>query len=118
VLRVDRRVALLLRAKLVDEVAFPEVQVGDLDQVRVELAEQTGKGRRERAGIGLEALDRAELDLGVGRGSLDLGEEDAVGAPARLRAEALQRPRMLPEGRLEARDGHGEPAPREREPRL
>jgi hypothetical protein len=65
VLRVDRSVALFFRAKFINEIVFSEMEIGNLDQVGLELLEEHGEGGSERRGIFGQFFNREKFDLAV-----------------------------------------------------
>ena len=74
ILGVDGSVALLRGAKLVDEIVFAEMQVGDLNEVGLELSEQRREGRGQ---LGLQrgqGIERVKGDAGDQRRATDLGK--------------------------------------------
>ncbi len=91
VLGVDGGVALLFRAELVDEVVLAQVQVGDRHQVRLEPCEHGREVGGEAPRRGLQALDRLEVDGGIGRRALDLGKKDPQAAPSGFRGKVFDR---------------------------
>ena len=115
VLGVDRGVALLGWAKLVDEIIFAEVKIGDFDEMGCELVEQDCERRSERAGLGGEIVERFEINLAVDRRATDLSEEHAIATAAGIRREVFCRHGMGEKRRLEPGRGHCEIGASERE---
>jgi len=70
ILRVDGGVTLLGGAEFVDEVVFPEMKVGDVDEERLKLVQEDGEEGASPAGVAAsESSDWNEISLSAGRPS-------------------------------------------------
>ena len=105
VLGVNRRVALLGGTELVDEIVFPEVQVGDLDEIGIKPAEECGEGRQEVGRAGVEGVEGVELHGRIGGSTVDLGEVDRAGPAVIRRRKIFGGRKMLGKGGLQPRGG-------------
>ena len=115
VLGVDRNVALLRRAKLVDEVVLAEVKIGDVDEEGPELGQQFCERGRERGRLGRQVIDRMKCNFAIGGNGVDLGEVHPIGPAARFGGEILHRRRVFGKRRLQPRDRHDQVRSRERQ---
>ena len=103
VLGVDRRVALLGGTKFVDEIVLAEVEIGDVDQIRIELTQERSQQVRQGLRLGRQVVQRVKLHAWIRTRVADLNQIDALRRTRGIERELLDHGRVGREYRLQLR---------------